>query len=95
MLPQPNCGYMSPNFPLNQSAGISLPVAEVAHDYTATTYTMPVQPVNNSKVKRSQFLFGGGLDNSNVAVNNNSECDLCLPEYKGDRQETSVKLPLR
>lgn len=65
----------------HQSAGISLPVAEVAHDYTATTYTMPVQPVNNSKVNASVPV---GVDwITNVAVNNNSELTYALTEYKG------------
>lgn len=37
----------------HQSAGINMPVAEVAHNYTEATYTMPIQPVNNSKVSAS------------------------------------------
>lgn len=65
----------------HQSAGISLPVAEVAHDYTAATYTMPVQPLNNSKVQAS--IPAGVAWITNVAVNDNSKLTYALAEYKG------------
>lgn len=65
----------------HQSAGISMPLSEVTHDYIAAMYTMPVQPVNNSKVQAS---VPAGVDwITDVSVNNNSGLTYTLSEYKG------------
>lgn len=65
----------------HQSAGISMPVGEVAHNYKGDTYTMPVQPVNNSKVSASVPADVNWI--TLVAVNNNNELTYTLGEYKG------------
>lgn len=78
----------------HQSAGISMPVAEVVHNYAALTYTMPVQPVNSSQVSASVPVDVDWI--TNVAINNNTELTYTLTEYRGgqigDFREATVTM---
>lgn len=65
----------------HQSAGINLPIAEVSHNYTQTTYTMPIQPINNSKVTATTSTDADWI--TNVAINDNSELAYTLSAYQG------------
>lgn len=67
----------------HQSAGIGMPVAEVAHDYIESTYTMPVQPLNNSKVSAS---VPAGVDWITAVAVSNNELTYKLATYTGGQE---------
>lgn len=67
----------------HQSAGINMPVAEVAHNYTEATYTMPIQPVNNSKVSASVPAEADWI--TEVKVEDNT-LSYSLSQYEGGQE---------